>query len=61
MTGMFTLEKGMLKLALPQTYNKFSRAVVMPNLSNPITTVKDVIEYKKIIENEFLIQINFFH
>ncbi len=45
-------EGEMLKLALPQTYNKFSRAVVMPNLSNPVTTVKDVIEYKKIIENE---------
>ena len=45
-------EGDMLKLAVPQTFKKFGRAVVMPNLTDPVTSIKDVINYKKIIENE---------
>ncbi|MDA9114021.1 dihydroorotase [Alphaproteobacteria bacterium] len=45
-------EGEMLRLAMPQTVKNFARAVVMPNLLNPITSIQDVINYKKMIENE---------
>ena len=39
-----------LKAVIPETTRHFSRAIVMPNLTPPILTGKNAIEYKKRIE-----------
>ena len=39
-----------LKVVVPETTRYFSRAIVMPNLTPPILTGKDAVEYKKRIE-----------
>ena len=41
-----------LEAVVPETTRHFSRAIVMPNLTPPILTGNDAIEYKKRIENE---------
>ena len=41
-----------LKAVVPETTRHFSRAIVMPNLTPPILTGNDAIEYKKRIENQ---------
>jgi len=40
-----------LEAVVPETSRHFSRALVMPNLINPILTGKDAIVYKKKIQN----------
>ena len=41
----------MLKAVVPETTRHFSRAIIMPNLTPPILTGKNAIEYKKRIED----------
>ena len=41
-----------LEAVVPETTRHFSRAIVMPNLTPPILTGNDAIEYKKRIENK---------
>ena len=38
-----------LKKVVPETCKSFDRAIVMPNLINPIQTMKQIIDYKKTI------------
>ena len=47
MTGMCILENPLLKKLVPETSKLFNRAIVMPNLSKPITNSKDAQEYQK--------------
>ena len=40
----------MLQLTIPATASVFSRAIIMPNLVPPVTTIAKALEYKKEIE-----------
>jgi dihydroorotase len=44
-------DNDLLSLVVPHTSAQFSRAIVMPNLANPITTVKQAEAYRKRILN----------
>lgn len=52
-------DNGILKAVVPETTRHFSRAIVMPNLTPPILTGNDAIEYKKRIENQIPKKDNF--
>ena len=58
-------EGELLKLIVPETSKIYNRAIVMPNLKSPITTIKQVKKYKKeILKNstnhEFLPLMTFY-
>ncbi|MFT8229658.1 MAG: dihydroorotase [Enterobacterales bacterium] len=44
-------DKELLKIVIPYTSKYFSRALIMPNLDPPITTIPMALEYKKRILN----------
>ena len=40
-------EGSILEAALPYTVRQFSRAIIMPNLAIPITTIEGAIKYRE--------------